>query len=83
MMVISFVWGQKVYKVPYATKKLLGYFSVMLLFYYINMAVCLLTPRAGLHMASGTVFLLLYLRFVYEIERKELRSLPVLGKWVR
>ena len=83
MMVISYFWGQKVYRVPYATKKLLGYFSVMLLFYYINMAVCLLTPRAWLHLASGTVFLLLYLRFVYEIEKKELRGLPVVGKWLK
>jgi O-antigen/teichoic acid export membrane protein len=83
MMVISYFWGQKVYRVPYATKKLLGYFSVMLLIYYINMAACLLTPRAWLHMLSGTLFLLLYLRFVYEIERKELRGLPVVGKYIK
>ncbi len=83
MMVISYFWGQKVYRVPYATKKLLGYFSVMLLLYYGNMAVCMLTARAALHLLSGTIFLLVYLRFVYEIEKKELRNLPVVGKWIR
>ena len=33
MMVISYFMGQHYFPVPYATKKLLGYFGIMLLFY--------------------------------------------------
>jgi len=83
MMVISYFWGQRVYRVPYATKKLIGFFSIMLLFYYINMGLRMITPIVWIHLVSGTVFLFLYLRFVYEIERKELKKMPLIGKWVK
>ena len=36
MMFISFKWGQKVYPIPYATKKLIAYFIIALVIYGIN-----------------------------------------------
>lgn len=83
MMVISYIWGQKVYPVPYATKRLLGYFGLMLLLYFIDKAVCSLTPAVLLHLAFGTVLLLAYLFFIFNAERKELQKMPLIGKWVR
>ena len=83
MMVISYLWGQRVYRVPYATKKLLSYFAVMLLFYFANVAICHFINRVALHLLSGTVLLLIYLRFVFGIEKKELQGLPVVGKWIK
>ena len=83
MMIISYLWGQKVYRVPYSTKKLIGYFCIMLLFYFVNLGICSFTPLVWAHMISGTVFLLLYLRFIFGVEKKELARMPVIGKWVK
>ena len=83
MMVLSYLWGQKVYRVPYSTKKLLGYFVIMLLFYFMNMGICSFMPRVWMRLASGSVFMLLYLRFIFGIEKKELMRMPVIGKYIR
>lgn len=83
MMVISYYWGQKVYRVPYSTKKLLGYFCVMLVFYFMDIGLCALTPAVWLHLLAGTALFLLYLMFVFSIEKNELKRIPVVGKWVK
>src|SRR5690606_22109273 len=36
MMVISYLWGQKHYPVPYAWKKLLSYIVIVVLLYFIH-----------------------------------------------
>src|SRR5205085_4916125 len=38
MMVISFAWGQKEYRVPYAWKKLLAYMTMFAILYFIHLA---------------------------------------------
>ena len=83
MMVISYLWGQKVYRIPYATKKLLGYFCIMLLFYFIDMGICSFIHPVWAHLMVGTIFLFLYLRFIFGMEKKELRGMPVIGKWIK
>ena len=83
MMVISYLWGQKVYRVPYATKKLLGYFGIMLLFYFLDMGICLFMPKVWMHLVVGSVFLFIYLRFVFAVEKKDLARMPLIGKWVK
>ncbi len=35
MMVISYVWGQKIYIVPYAWKKLVAYMVIVALIYFV------------------------------------------------
>jgi O-antigen/teichoic acid export membrane protein len=75
MMLISYFWGQKVYPVPYSPKKYLGYFSIMLLFYFMDRWLCALTPHVWSHLLIGSVFLFFYVRFVYKIEKKHLRGM--------
>jgi O-antigen/teichoic acid export membrane protein len=83
MMVTSYIWGQRVYPVPYDLKKLLGYFSVMLAFYFIDQGLCAYTPAVWLHLTIASVLLVLYLRFIYQYERHELKSMPFIGKWIK
>jgi O-antigen/teichoic acid export membrane protein len=83
MMVISYLWGQKVYKVPYATKKLLSYFGLMMLFYFVDLGLCSFTPSVPIHLAIGTAVLLLYLRFIFGVEKKELVRMPIIGKYIK
>ncbi len=72
MMIISYLWGQRVYRVPYATKKLITYFAIMLIFYFTDMGICSLTPLVSVHLISGSIFLSIYLALIFRIERKEL-----------
>lgn len=83
MMVISYLWGQKVYPVPYATGKLLGYFGIMLALYFVDMGICSLTPSVLVHLIVGTVLFVGYLLFIARAEQEELQSLPVIGKFFR
>ncbi|WP_431213293.1 hypothetical protein ACQ86N_48195 [Puia sp. P3] len=48
MMVISYVWGQKVYRVPYAWKKLTAYMVIV--------AVIWLVPPCGDRVLAEPVF---------------------------
>jgi O-antigen/teichoic acid export membrane protein len=82
MMVISYIWGQKAYPIPYNLKKLTGFFGIMLLFYFIFSGVCLLTPLFWLRLPAGAVLLAAYLRFIVIVERKELSRFPVVGRWI-
>ena len=83
MMLISYIWGQRVYPVPYNAKKLLGFFGVMLVFYFVDVAVCAVTDMFLIRFLAGTVLMLLFLRFVLGVERKELQRMPVIGKYVK
>ncbi len=83
MMVISYFWGQKVYPVPYNTRKLLGIFGVMLFFYFLDLGICSFITSVWARIGVGTLLLLVYLRFIFKIEKKELARMPVIGKWVK
>ncbi|MCW3122173.1 MAG: polysaccharide biosynthesis protein [Flavipsychrobacter sp.] len=83
MMVISYLWGQKVYPVPYATKRLLGYFGIMLALYFIDIGICSLTPSVLLHLLAGTVLFVAYILFIIKTEKEELKGMPVIGKWMK
>lgn len=83
MMVISYFWGQRVYPVPYAISKLLSFFGVMLLFFFIQRGVCMLTDMPAIRMVSATLLVILYLIFIVKREGAELKRLPLIGKLVR
>jgi O-antigen/teichoic acid export membrane protein len=75
MMIVSYQWGQRVYFIPYATKKMIAYFVICLLLYGIHKIVEYLTEIVSTRIAIGTIEIILFIWFVSRIERKELRSL--------
>lgn len=75
MMVVSYKWGQRVYYIPYATKKLIAYFVICLMLYGIHLIVQYCTPIISTRISIGTIEMILFIWFVSRIERKELRSL--------
>lgn len=83
MMVISYVWGQKVYPVPYATKKLAVYFAVMFVCYLVDKAICLFIPQVWAHLCIGSIIFMLYVLYIIRAEKEELSTMPVIGKWLR
>jgi hypothetical protein len=75
MMVVSYKWGQSVYPIPYATKKLIAYFIISLLLYGINNLVHLVSNNQPFNYLFATILLVLFIVFITKVERKELKNI--------
>lgn len=82
MMTVSYFWGQKVYPVPYNTKKLLKFFGAALLVYGLNTGVLKLTDFRGAYLISGSFFMLAYLAFIAISEKEYLKKVPVFRNFI-
>jgi uncharacterized membrane protein YjjB (DUF3815 family) len=82
-MVISYIWGQKVYRVPYAWKKLVAYMVIVALIYLVHhtLTVHIWSNRA-FSLVLGTILIGAYALFVLRVERKEFQRLPYIGKYL-
>lgn len=81
MMVLSYVWGQKKYPIPYATKTLGTYLlvsigSVALLYTIQQQAV------VWVQLVAGWLILLCFLGALLWKERAEMKKLPLIGKFL-
>jgi len=82
MMVISYIWGQKVYPVPYAWKKLVAYMVIVTLLYFIHTGLTAIWPNRVFSLALATVLLGGYALFILRVEQKEFRRLPYIGRFL-
>jgi O-antigen/teichoic acid export membrane protein len=79
MMVISYIWGQKSYPVPYAWKKLLAYIVIVVILYFIHNALMGIWRNDALNYTVATIFLSLFGLFIYQVEKNqeyEMRQTP-------
>ncbi|HEY6902439.1 MAG TPA: oligosaccharide flippase family protein [Puia sp.] len=83
MMVISYTWGQKVYKVPYAWKKLTAYMVIVALIYGLHTLITGFWANQVFSLILGTLFIGAYALFILRVERKEFQRLPYIGKYLR
>lgn len=83
MMILSYLWGQKEYKIPYPTKKLVAYVLIVVVLFFIHKGITSLLPYTWFSLITATLLLLVYSWFILLIERKEFQKLPVLGKYIR
>ena len=83
MMVVSYVWGQKHYRIPYAWKKLVAYILISVAFYFIHRGIVHVNPGKFVNLGSATLLLSIFLWFIGKIEKKELLQIPILNKLVR
>jgi O-antigen/teichoic acid export membrane protein len=83
MMVLSFIWGQKHYRVPYAWKKLVAYIAIVVLLFFMHKGLTRLFSSFIFSVASGLVLLSAFLLLILKIEKKEFQKLPVVGKYIR
>ncbi len=81
MMVLSFIWGQKEYRVPYAWKKLTAYIIIAVLLFFVHKGLMLFITPVWAGLVIATVLLLLYIWFITQVEKKELVKLPFIGKY--
>ncbi|HUB60662.1 MAG TPA: oligosaccharide flippase family protein [Puia sp.] len=82
MMVISYIWGQRVYPVPYAWKKLVAFMVIVLVVYCVYLGLCSFSHRLIYRLAVGTILLGGYILFILRVERREFRRLPYIGKYL-
>jgi O-antigen/teichoic acid export membrane protein len=75
MMVVSYQWGQRVYPVPYATKKLIAYFIITLLLYGINALMHVVSQNQPFNYLFATILLFAFIAFVARVEKKEIKLL--------
>jgi O-antigen/teichoic acid export membrane protein len=75
MMVVSYQWGQKVYPIPYATKKLIAYFVIALLLFGINNLIHWISNNQPFNYLFASILLVSFIIFVSRIEKKELQSI--------
>lgn len=83
MMVISFIWGQKEYRIPYAWKKLVAYMVIVVLLFFIHKGITHFWANKYFSLTIATLLTGIYLWFVGNVEKKELPQLPVIGKYFR
>ena len=81
MMVVSYRWGQKHYRVPYPTKKLTAYVVICVALYGIYKAFQLLALNPWIDRGFAALLLFVFAWFIVNVERKELVKLPVVGKY--
>ncbi len=82
MMVISFVWGQKEYPIPYAWKKLVAYIAIVVSFFLIQKGILYFYHPFWFQFATGTLLFFVFLWFILLVENKEFQKLPVIGKYI-
>jgi len=82
MMVISYIWGQRVYPVPYAWRKLLAYMVIVLAVYLAYIGLCLFSQQLIYRLTVATVLLGCYILFILRVEHREFQKLPVIGKYI-
>ena len=83
MMVISFVWGQREYRIPYAWKKLLAYMGIAVIIFFIHKGITSLLPNMIVNIGAAVILLCLYTCFIFFVEKKEFQKLPVVGKYIK
>jgi O-antigen/teichoic acid export membrane protein len=81
MMVISFVWGQKHYRIPYAWKKLLAYIFIVVNIYFLHSGITHYITNKYFSFLLATILIAVYCKFITLVEHKEFSKLPVVGKY--
>ena len=83
MMVLSYTWGQKEYRIPYATRKLIAYMVIVVVLFFMHKGITYLVPNIYVSIGFAVVLLAVYAGFLLLIERKEFQKLPVIGKYIK
>jgi O-antigen/teichoic acid export membrane protein len=69
MMTISYLLGQRHYKVPYNVKRILGYIGIAVVLSFISFI------KFNHNYTVSTIFISIYLVIIYIIERKEIKQI--------
>ncbi|MBX2930613.1 MAG: polysaccharide biosynthesis protein [Chitinophagaceae bacterium] len=80
MMLVSYVWGQKEYPIPYAWKKLSAYIIISVLLYFAHNAIIQFYSIYWFNFLAATLLIGCFAILVFVLEKKEINKLPFIGK---
>jgi O-antigen/teichoic acid export membrane protein len=89
MLVISYLWGQKIYKIPYDVRNILIYFGLvigMYLLYNFTIAHNGFSSNMVGVAVGGVAFIIstiIFLVVAVKLDRQEFASLPKVGKYFK
>ncbi len=89
MVVVTYFVGKRYYPVPYPVKKILTYITVMLLLFFLKVGIDHATkglthfPQFTIRVISATGLMALFLALVLNVEKAELKGMPVIGKYLK
>lgn len=83
MMVISYTWGQKIYPVPYAVKKLVAYIVIVVLLFLLHKLITHYITSVYFSLSLGALLSAVYAWFILQVEKKEFRKLPYIGRYIK
>jgi O-antigen/teichoic acid export membrane protein len=89
MLVISYIWGQKIYKIPYDVRNILIYFGLvigMYLLYNFTIASAGFSNNIIRVVVGGIAFIIstiVFLIVAIKLDRQEFASLPKVGKYFK
>lgn len=85
MMMLSYLWGQKHYPIPYSLTTIGKYIGMMLLLFFIQALLrnYVLTDSMVLRIVSGLILFVLYVLFIVRSEKEELTRIPIIGKYIK
>lgn len=86
MMIISYVLGQKHYKIPYPKKKLIAYLVIVTLMYILHEAIARNLDHSAsyykiIYYGTSLLFFGLFTLLIMKVEKKELQRMPFVGKF--
>jgi O-antigen/teichoic acid export membrane protein len=83
MMVISYRWGQRKYRIPYAWKKLTAYVVICLLLFGLHELIIHFLPSRIIYFSTSFLLMGAFGWFVLQVERKEFQKLPYIGRYIK
>ena len=83
MMIVSFIWGQKEYRIPYPWKKLVAYIVIVVVLFFIHKGLTSLISNVYFSLALASVLLFVYGWFLLLVEKTEFQKLPVIGRYIK
>ena len=83
MMIASYQLGQKHYRIPYATKKLLAYLVIVVLLFLIHRLFVYFFVQLWAGTGFGLLLIALFGWFILLVERKEFQKMPFVGKYIK
>lgn len=82
MMLSAYLLGQKYYPVPYPVKKIALYIFIMLALFAVHSGIKQATPSLIIRLVSATFLIGAFLFFIFLMEKKELKGMPLVGKLI-
>lgn len=83
MCVACYIWGQKVYPIPYAWKKLIAYIVIVILLYFVHRLLLRIWSNNIYSFVTATGIFLAFIWFILKIEKNEFQKLPFIGRYIR